>query len=182
MSRLKDVYHITEASSATFYENLDPFIDYVASNKLVDVVQKNFLFDIDILSELDNVDADIFWNFGDPFCDPDDNELVVNTIVQSVVSHTYTHAGNYKVHSIVTINGVLFHIEKTFTIEADGSIVYLNPEIILFNTMTSVPSMEIQVDMEGINSTHYIITETDVPPSSNDVNWSITPPDTYTFS
>lgn len=182
MSRLKDVYHITEATSSTFYIQEDPYIDYFNSNKLVEPVLKNFIFDIDILSEIDNVNADIFWNFGDPFCIPDENEMIVSTIIESIVTHTYTHAGTYKVHAIVTIDGVLFHIEKSFTLQADGDIVYYDPEIILFRTDgTVLNNPEVPIEVEGIHSTHYIITETDSAPSPNDNNWSTTPPTTYTF-
>lgn len=106
MGILQEVYHITEPTSAIY------------KAKLIDPVTKFFIFDVDVLSEIDNEKADIFWNFGDPLST--DNEIISPTIVDSIMSHTYEYAGDYTVTSIVNVDGVLFHITRSFEIINDN--------------------------------------------------------------
>jgi hypothetical protein len=152
MSILSDIYHISEASSAD-----------VGFSVLLEPVSKQFVLDLDSFSELDDKKSTTFWNFGDPFCNPEDNELVGSTVLHSIADHIYTYAGTYKVNNITNINGTLFHIEKEFYIAGITPIVVAIPSSGSYN---SPQNITLTADR---NSTIYYTTNGSTPTTASTI-------------
>lgn len=102
MSILSDVYKIPDASVEQFDSRFLLSVPY----------SKQFTFDIDSITSESSKDVTIFWNFGDPFSS--DNEVILNNIIDGTATHTFNHAGIYKLNTIANIDGILFHVESEF--------------------------------------------------------------------
>jgi len=111
MSLLESVYGITPPTSADLAGSL--------LFPLGTPLTKFFNLDFDFFSEPDNRNINILWNFGDPFCDPNDNEILSHSILDTF-SHEYLYAGTYEVTCIATIRGSVFHITNFFSVLPDN--------------------------------------------------------------
>lgn len=101
MSMLTDLFNITEYNGSSGIILTTP-------------VKHTFTFDLNDIIVENNVNSSVIWNFGDP--DSVDNEIVSSSVANAFVTHTYTYAGLYTIHSIANVNGVTYHIEQIIII------------------------------------------------------------------
>jgi PKD repeat protein len=105
MSILTSVYKLDEVDGSG---DLPP---------LIKPQKREFSFNLSNVNKTQNENSSVFWNFGDH--GSTGNEVISPSITKSNVEYTYTNPGTYHVHSIATVEGVLFHLQETLVIEGD---------------------------------------------------------------
>lgn len=92
-------------------------------------VARQFSFDLNDLVKENNINSNVFWNFGDP--NSPTNEVVSSSATSSVVEHVYSYPGNYEINSIANINGVHFHNVQNIVVDPE-------PQLMIWKNVTDI--------------------------------------------